>query len=1025
VNSIKKVVLTLSILAIGIVSKAQKTAIQLDPEALFKQGVELCDKAQFTSAQKAFDDYVRLQPKGLISVDARFYAAVCAIELFHKDAEWRMKQFIEKYPESTKTYLANFYLGKSNFRKKKYKECLEYLNHVDHFQLTETETHEFYFKRGYSYYMIGNANKAKEDFYEIKDKDNKYMAPALYYYSHICYIEKKYEIALQGFMKLSSDETFKSLVPYYITQIYFIEGKYETVTTTALSLLNDSANVQKENEIYRMIGESYYHLKDFKNALTYLKKTDLASGYNHNGNYALGYCYYKTGDCPNAIKQFEKVTEKKDSLAQNAWYHMADCYLKQNDKLKAKNAHFSAYQLNYDKKIVEDALFSFAKLCYELDFSPFNEAVKAFSKYLREYPNSPRREECYSFLLNVYSTTRNYDAAIKSIDNMGSIDPMLKVTYQKLHYFKGVDAFNNGKWDEADKSFKKSLEQNADLTLNGLNQYWMGEIAYLKKDYTTAIDRWKKFQLMEGVASLSEYETVNYNLGYAHFQRKEKDDFTNANIAFRKYLLYKNIADEYKKADANVRAADSYYMNSSFGQAAEFYGYAIDINKVDVDYAYFQRGMCNGLQKKYKEKISDLKLIESKFPNSIYLSQSISEIADTYYENLKEEESAITYYNKILKTYPNSRSTLNCYSKLGNIFYGRKEDDKALEYFTLYLKSDSKSEEAKNIMEQVKTIFKDKGQIDEMEKYFAALGNPLNVNQIEIATYETAKEIHYNQKNYDLAMEKWAAYISRFPDGKYILEAQFNYAECAYDKNLFEKALPGYLFVLSKSRSLYTETSLAKASYINYKAKNYTDALPQYMLLKDLAESAVNRTNSRFGIMRCAYYLNKFDTALTACNDLLANEKLFPQQTSEIKYIKAKCLYETARYNDALTEFTAMSKTANNISGAEALYYIALIHFKKQDFKEVEKTINKLIGYAYSNDDWNTKGMLLLADKYIATNEKANAEVILQTVIDSKPIQEYLDEAITKLNSIKEEQQQRIKEEEAKEEGLNIDFKEK
>ena len=195
----------------------------------------------------------------------------------------------------------------------------------------------------------------------------------------------------------------------------------------------------------------------------------------------------------------------------------------------------------------------------------------------------------------------------------------------------------------------------------------------------------------------------------------------------------------------------------------------------------------------------------------------------------------------------------------------------ALEYFDKFVRIDSKSEEAKNVLEQIKTIYKEKGQIDQMEKYFADLGNPLNVNQIESATYETAKDAHYNQKNYDLAFDKWAAYISRFPEGKYIIEAQFNYADIAYGKNMYDKALPGYNFVLSKTRSLYTETSLAKASYINYKNKNYKDARPQFMYLKEIAESPLNKTNARFGSMRCSFYMNKFDTALVACNDVLTN----------------------------------------------------------------------------------------------------------------------------------------------------------
>lgn len=988
-------------------SKAQKTAFYLDKEELYKNGIELYDKKQFNASQKHFEDYIRNTAPSLLRTDAIYYAAACGIELFHKDGEWRMKQFLEKYPESTKRNNAWFYLGKSNFRKKKYKETLEFLQKTDAWQLSGEDLAELHFKRGYSYYMTGNNEKAKEDFTEIKDKDNKYMYPALYYYSHILYSEKKYETALAGFQKLTGNETFGSVVPYYITQIYFIQGKYEMVTQTAPELLKDSVYVQKANEINRMIGESYYNLKDYANALNYLKKTDLGSGFNHQGNYAMGYCFYKTNDCPNAVKQFEKSTEAKDSLSQSAWYHMADCYLKMGDKLKAKNAFYGAYQLKHDPKIVEDALFSFAKLSYELDFTPYNDAVKAFSQYLKEYPSSPKKDECFAYLINVYSTTKNYDQAIKSIESMEKIDPMLKYTYQKLIYFRGVDAFNNANYDVAEKQFQKSLSQNSDLTLNSLNQYWLGEISYIRKDYSTAIELWKKFLIMEGSVALPEYETVNYNIGYAYFQRKQKDDYTEANLAFRKYLLSKNLSDLNKKSDANLRAADCHFMNKNFLLAIDFYTEAIKLNKIDVEYAIFQRGICYGLIKKYKEKIEDLMTIEKNYPKSIYMSQVLNETADTYYENLKEEENAITYYNKILKSHPNSAATQNCYAKLGNIYYGRKEDDKAFEYFDKFVRYDSKSEEAKNILEQIKNIFKEKGKIDEMEKYFAELGNPLNVNQIELATYDAAKDAQFNQKNTDLAMEKWMAYINRFPEGKFILEAQFNYAECAYSKNMTEKAMPGYEYVISKSRSLYTETALAKASYVNYKNKNYGKALPQFFYLRDIAESALNKTNARFGIMRSAFYLNKYDTALAATGDLMTNEKLFPQQTSEIKYIKARCLYETGSLDDALLEFKSIAKSSKNISGAEAYYYIAAICFKKKDYKEVEKNINSLMSYQYSNDDWNNKGMLLLADSYADKGDDADAIIILETIISSKPKQIFLDEANAKLQKLKEKQQAR------------------
>ncbi len=1005
------------------ISVAQKTAIYNDVDALYKQGLDLFDKKQYVNAQKSFAEFYSQTKASTLKTEAAFYSAACAIELFNKDGEWQMKQFIEKYPASLKINNAWFYLGKSNFRRKKYIETLEFLEKVDIYKLNKEQLAELYFKRGYSYFINDNNAKAKADLYEIKDIDNKYAFPANYYFSHIAYEEKNYETALAGFNRLVGNETFGTVVPYYITQIYFVQGKFEKVVKEAPALLNDSDHVQKASEINMMIGESYFNLKEYGNALPFLHKTELSSDLHPQGNYALGYCYYKTNDFTNALSHFEKATEQHDSLGQNAWYHMADCYLKLGEKLKAKNAYYNAYQINLDRKITEDALFSFAKLSYEMDFTPYNEAIKAFTKYLKEYPQSPRRDECYNYLVNVYSTTKNYDQAIKSIESLESIDAILKVTYQKLIYFKGVEFFNNGNLDNAEKEFKKSLSQNTDLKLNALCKYWLGEISYTRKDFTTAIELWKAFQVMDGAIQLKEYELSNYALGYAYFQRREKEDYTNSNVSFRKFLLTKEKQDETKVNDANIRIADSYFMNNDYLQAGDYYKLVVDANKMDIDYSLFQKGLCDGLTKKFNDKIDALKKIESRYPASNYLSAALNEIADTYFQNLKDQENAITYYNKILKNYPNSSFANNCNAQLGNIYYSRKEDDKAFEYYDKFVKADTKSEAAKDVLEAIKKIFEAKGDVDGLTKYFESIGNPLSENQIEKASYAAAYDAFYVQKNCDVAISKWESYISKFPNGKYINEAQFIFAECNYNKNNFEKALQGYQYIISKARGVYSEVSYAKSSYIYYKDKKYQEALPLFQQLQELAETPSNKSAGKFGAMRCAFYLNQYETALTECNKVLNTEKLTPQQTSEAKYIKAKSLFETKRLDDALIEFKAMTKTSKNITGAEAYYHIAKIQFLKQEYKEVEKTVNKLISYEYSNDDWNNKGMLLLSEAYIAKNDEADAEVILQTIIDGKIKPEYVEEATRRLEELKEKQHNRsLNQGKEQNNEMNIEF---
>lgn len=1022
--TIKKIICLIILLGTSPIFLAQKTQVNLDKDRLFKTALDLFDKKQFTAAQKSFLDYLQIPTDNrLLKTEAQYYASACGIELFHKDGEWQMKQFIEQHPQSNKVKWGYFYLGKSNFRKKKYKETIQFLEKVDIYDLNKEDLAELYFKRGYSYFIENNNDKAKLDLFEIKDVDNKYAHPANYYYSHIAYQEKKYETALTGFTRLLANETFGSVVPYYITQIYFIQGKFNEVVKNAPALLQDTTHLQKEGEINRMIGESYFNLKDFENALIYFKKAAIGGSMNYQGNYELGYCYYQIKDFKNAIPYFDKAVENKDSLAQNAWYHLADCYIQTANKSKARNAFSAASAMDFDSLIKEDALYSYAKLCYELSFAPYNDAIVSFQKYINDYPNSPKKTEAYNYLINVYSTTKNYSEAIESIEKVKPLDPLLKMTYQKLIYFKGVEYFNNTNLDSATKYFKKSLAVNFDKTYNALSQYWLGEISYIKKDFLTSLEAWKAFQLNEGSFSLKEYDLSNYNIGYAYFQQKNKKDYENANISFRKFLMSKNKYDVVKVADANIRTADSYFMTNVYPQAADYYEIAIALNVIDVDYCIYQKALCSGLLKNNQEKINDLKSIVTKYPKSNYLAASVFEIAETYAKELKDGDNALVYYQKILDDFPNSSYTNNALAAIGLIYYNKNSadnDEKAFEYFDKIVKKDPKSSEAKEALENIKKIYETKKDITGLEDYFKSVGNPLNTSEIETSLFEVAKDAYYEDKNYNLAMGKFETYLSKYPDGKYIDESHFCFAECAYSKSLFEKALPSYQYLNNKSRSIYSETSLLKSSYILFKNKQYEEALPLFIRLDDLAETPSNKLSGKIGAMRCAMELKNYESGLDYAIRTLNTEKITPQQVNEAKNNKAKSLFELQRYDDAMIEFKSIYKNAKSSSGAEAQYHIAKIYFIKKDYEQVEKSINNLMSYNYSNSDWNTKGLLLMADCYVAKGADADAELMLQTIIDAK--QEYVEEATQKLKEIKERKNALLNAEKNNED-LKIEFK--
>jgi len=1010
---------SLFLLVATFTSTAQKTTIYVEPDREFKIGEELFDKKKFGAAMKSFQNIIESHKnkKDLIRIDAEYYAAASSIELFNKDGEWRMHRFIDQNPESNKIKWAYFYLGKSNFRKKKYAETIEYLEQVDIYDLSKEDLAELYFKRGYSYLQTNKTDKSKNDLFEIKDVDNKYAKPANYYYSHISYTEKNYAVALDGFTRLLNDETFGSVVPYYIAQIYYLQGKYDDVIKVAPALLNDSQYVQKSGEINRIIGESYYHKNLYKEAIPFLLKGTTGAA---TDNYQLGFAYYKANDTKTATTYFEKATVRNDSLAQNAFYYLADCYLKLNDKAKARSAYYSAYSLNFDAKIKENSLFNYAKLCYETGFSPYNDAIKYFQQYITEYLQSPNKEEAYTYLINCFHSTKNYEGAMRMIEKMKSNDIRIKQIYQKLVYFRAVNYYNNGTLDSAKKYFTMASQLNTDPIVSAESKYWLGEISYQKKEYNNALEIWKNFQLLPGSFQLKEYDVCNYNIGYAYFMSKNYDE---AGISFRKFLLNKTNLDPSKAADANLRTADCYFMNKTYNSAAEYYETAIALNKNDIDYAMYQKALCDGLQKNYKEKINDLNALQQKYPSSNYVVSSTYETAESY-KAINDNDNAITYYQKIISNYPTSPYVQRSIKTIGFLYYNQNKNNKAFEYLDKIVKQDPKSDEAKDAIDVIKKIYKEQNKPEEMEAYMNSIGSSVSADELDESYWQKASDLYYDKKDCDASMPEMQKYISKFPNGKYVTEANFCFAECAYSKSNYIDALTSYKYILSKSRSIHTEISLVKASYILFKDKNYEEALSLYTQLQNIAESAQNKLSAKVGAMRCAYFTKNYDVCIDECNKVLNTDKITAQQIAEAHQLKAKSLYETNRRDEALTDFKYLVNNSKNESGAEAYYYLALIHFQKKEWKETEKTINTLIAYNYSTNDWNTKALLLMSDVYVEKNEINNAEIILKSVTENADKQEYIDLANQKLQEIKDKQQA-AKEVEKKQEQMQIEFQNK
>ena len=1009
---------------------AQKTTIFIHEDVDYATAVQLYENQKFGAAQKYFDKIVasHKDPNSLVRIDAEYYAAICAIELFNKDAELLLKQFIALHPESPHKRKAYFNLGKYNYRKKKYKEAVAYFWAVDVYDLSADEKAELYFKRGYSYfemsehneqekldpitlqnektprkYVASNIENAKADFYQIKDVDTKYTAPANYYYSHIAYSQRNYETAVQGFLKLTLDENFGPIVPYYITQIYYVQGKYDDAVKYATPLLSDTINIKRLPEIIRIIGESNYKTGKFAEAIPFLKQFEKATiRLNRQDQYELGFAYYKTNDCDNAISYFQEVVNEKDSLTQNAYYHLADCYIKKNNKQGARVAFGFASKLNFDPVIKENALFSYAKLCYELSFNPFSESIHAFQEYIKLYPTSPRIDECHTYLVNVFMTTRNYKEALRSIESIKDLREDMKPAYQKIAYYRGVDFFNNAQMDSALRYFDKALQFQVEKNVNASAYYWKGEAYYRKKNYEKAIENYKEFMIKPGAFNVQEYNNANYNAGYAYFQLKE---YENANLSFRKFVTAKNNADDKLTTkrinDAYLRIGDGYFINREYSDAAEYYGEAIKVKALDIDYALYQKALASGLIKKNKEKISDLLQLVTDYPKSVYLAAAKFELAKAYLQD-EQNDNALVYFQKVVDDHPNSSFVNESFGRMGMIYFNKKDDDNALKMFDKLIRRDRKSKEAENALATIKIIYTDdKKDIDGLEKYFKEISATIPSSSLDSAAYTIAKK-SYMEGDCNQASVNYNKYIQRFPDGMFILDAYYYKAECDYKSGNLDLALGGFNYIIEKNKNTYTEQSLVNASAINYKQKNYTNALPQYIKLEELAEYPQNIMEARIGQMRCNYLLKNFDAAITVSTKVLTTEKVSAEVMNEAHMTIARSAMELKKTELAYQEFQAVVNLSKGEMKVEAQYNIAYLQYLKGEYKESKAGVFELVKSGGGYPLWMTRSMILLSDVFVALKDNFQAKHTLKTVIESSDYKDLVQQAQDKLNAILE-----------------------
>lgn len=895
---------------------------------------------------------------------AQFFDNVIGVILQKNHAEEGLTAFMKEYPNSAYFAQANLPLADYYLAKKDFDKALETLKKVNQYQLSKEENTQYIMKLGYAKFMMGDskgATDALEEAYKTADQSQK--GNIAYMLGHLYYSNGQNDKAFQYFDSVKDQDKFSKLVRPYYVQMYYNDKNYDKAISEGNALLNENISESYKAEVHKIIGESYFMKGDYNSAYPHLKDyLNVQQNPSENDLYEMGFVAAQLKKYDEAVSYYNQLVNSNSALAQNAYYQLGNAYLAVDKKQEALSAFRSSYQMDYDAKVKKLAHEQYAKLGYDIG-NPFENPSTVLQSYINENQNASNASEMRSLLVKSYLYSGNYKETLNAIDRLQGSTPEINKVDQEVSYLLGTEEFNKGNYDEAEKYFLRSLGFNINKEFNSRALYWLAQVYYQKGNYPSAIVRYEKL-LNE---NFPEKQQLSYDLGYAYFKAKK---FDQAATYFKQYLT--NPKPEFKN-DAELRLADIHYANNDLNEAIAIY----DKNADATDYTVYQKAMALGFKGDTQAKITNLKNLLSKYPDSEYYDDAQYEIG-TAYAAQDDFANSNDYFGKVIKTSSDKDLIANASIYRAQNYIDQNQNDKALSELKSLGEQYKNTAYAQKIVQAAKPIFTKNGDVSGYESFARTIGVNVDASEIDEINLSTGKQ-NFAKKDYKNAISYYEKYLTQNPTGEGLYQAKYELGESYYQTNNTTKALL-VLQEVAGVQNDYQDDAQTRLAQIFIAQGNTAEAKKYLEGIKNSSNISI-KNYANVELMKLYADEKNFSEAEKLANAVIANSKNSAAVIETAKVIKARSLMNSGKDKDAQTAYTSLEKSSNTSVAAEALYAKAYYQNKGKAFKSSNETIFKLANNYASEEYWGARALVLMAKNYIGLKDNYQASYTCDQII--------------------------------------------
>ena len=979
---------------------AQQTAYHFQPEKLFNQGKEMFLQGNYTGAQDVLSQYIAESNDRFLNEEAAYMMAVSSFKRGVENSGEVLKEFLDTHHETIHRHQVNFLIGSFHFDKEEWKLAKFWFDQADLDYLTPSEQEDFSFRNAYASLQLGNKDEATRLFGLLSQNSRKYRDAGDFYLGYIDYSNGNYQAALRRFDRLREHPEYREEVAFYTAQATFFDGKLEEAIRLSETFLNTYPQSAHRAEMYRVLGNSNYRLGQASRAISYYENYLAGTEKPLRGDaYFLGLSYAEAGKLNDAVRMFQQAVGERDELTQNAQLHLGQTYLKLNQKQPAQMAFEAASRDNFDPKARETALFNYALLAHETNFSVFSESITLFENFLKEYPNSEYTNQVNDILAETFLTTKDYNAALAAINRISRPGRRILEAKQMVLFQLGAQEFINGNMNAAIQQFNNSIAVgDYDAKAKNNAYYWRGEAYYRMGNFTNAANDFAQFT-QSASPSDENYALGFYNLGYARFKQQQ---YASAVTAFQRYVATEANKNRAEFADAHNRIGDSYYFNRNFAQAEQFYNQAASINPSAADYAAYQRAFVMGLQRNYQGKITALDDLMRRYPNSQYFDDALYEKSRAL-TMLNRENEAITVLQRLVSDYPRSPLASQGGVQLGQLYYNTNNYQRSIEAYKNVISNFPGSDDARSALISLETVYRDMNDIQSYVNYANSLpgGMRITPSRQDSLTYLAAEGVYMrgNRSDAETSMQR---YLQSYPNGAYSSDANYYLGVIADEKGNKQQALTHFRRVIDASSPKFLDNALIYTSQTAYESGDFNQALADYSRLANSARNAANQQTGQMGVVRSQSKLGNHHEAARAATTLLANTNLSPEITTEARCLRGKAYQQVNETDNAMADFQFVANDTRSVYGAEAQYILADTYYRWKSYDRAESQVKDFMQKGTPHQYWMARALIVLADTYLAKNDTFQARQYLESLKTNykgteADIQQMITERLSKL----------------------------